>query len=58
MSRLAGFHLSELRFGKFGRLKDGSYSCLAQLNPHESENLQSIKNTTHNMIFGHYAQEP
>ena len=58
MSRLAAFHLSELRFGKFGRLKDGSYSCLAQFNPRESENLQSIKNRIHNMIFSHYAQEP
>ena len=35
MSRLAGVYLSELSFGKFGHLKDGSPSCLAQSNPQE-----------------------
>ena len=29
MSRLAPIHLSELRFGKFSHLKDGSQSCPA-----------------------------
>ena len=57
MSRLAAVHLSELRFGKFCHLKDVSQSFLAQSNPRESANLQSIKNRIHNMIFSHYAQE-
>ena len=46
-------HLSELRFGKFGHLKDGSHSFLPQSNPQESVNLQSIKNRIHNMNFSH-----
>ena len=33
MSRLAVVHTSELFSGKFGYLKDGSQSCLAQSNP-------------------------
>ena len=57
MSRLAAVHLSELRFGKFGHLKDGSQSCLAQSDPQESENLKSIKNRTHIKIFRLYVQD-
>ena len=56
MSRLAAAHLSEMRFGKFGHLKDVSQSCMAQFNPQESANVQSIKNRIHKMIFSHYAQ--
>ena len=44
MSRLAVVHLFELGFQKFGHLKDGSQSCLAQSNPPESLNPQSIIN--------------
>ena len=36
MSRLTAVHLSELCFGKFGHLKDGSQSCLSQSDPQES----------------------
>ena len=57
ISRLAALHLSELRFGKVGYLKDGSQSCLAQSNPQEPVNLQRIKNRIHIMVFSHYAQE-
>ena len=57
MSRLADVHLSELCFGKFGHSKDGSQSCLAQSDPQESLNLQSIKNRIHSMIFSRYAQD-
>ena len=56
MSRLATVHLFELRFGKFGHLKNGFHSCLVQSDPHESVNLQSIKNTIQNMVFSRYAQ--
>ena len=58
MSILASVHLSELMFEKFGHLKDVSQSFLAQSNPQESANIQSIKNIIHNMIFSHYSQEP
>ena len=62
--RLAAVHLSELRFGKFshlwfgklGRLKDGSQSCLTQSNPQESVNLQSFKNRIHDLVFSRYTQ--
>ena len=57
MSRLAAVHLSELKFGKFGHLKDGSQRCLVQSNPQESANLQSIKNRIHNMVFSRYVQD-
>ena len=40
MSILAAVCLSELRFGKFGHLKDGSQGCLVHFNPQESVNLQ------------------
>ena len=33
ISRLAAVHLSELRFGKFGHVKNDSQSCLAQSDP-------------------------
>ena len=45
-------------FEKFGHLKDVSQSFLAQSNPQESANIQSIKNRIHTMIFSHYSQEP
>ena len=35
MSRLAAVYLSELRFGEFGYLKDGSQSCLTRSDPQE-----------------------
>ena len=57
MSILAAVHLTELRFGKFDHLKDGSQSCLAQSDLQESVNLQVIKNRIHNMIFSLYARE-
>ena len=57
MSRLAAVHLSELKFGKFGYLKDGFQSCLAHSNPQESIQLQSIKNRIHSMILSHYSQD-
>ena len=57
MSRLAGVHLSALKFGKFGHLKDGFQSCLAQSNPQGSVNLQPIKNRIHNSVFSHYSQD-
>ena len=57
MSRFAAVHLYELRFGKFGHLKNVSQSFLAQSNLQEPANLQSIKNRIHNIIFSHYAQE-
>ena len=44
-------------FEKFGHLKDGSQSCLAQSDPQESVNLQSIKNRIHKMIFSRYTQD-
>ena len=55
MSTLAAVYLSELRFGKVGHLKDGSQSCLVQLIPQETVNLQSIKNKIHDMIFSRYS---
>ena len=58
MSRLAGAHLSELNFGKFGHLKDVSLRCLVQSYPQKSVNLQSIKNRINKMIFSRYAQDP
>ena len=57
MSRLAAAHLSQLRFGKFVHLKDGSENCLAQYNPQESVNMQSIKSRIHNMIFSRYTKD-
>ena len=51
MSRLAGVHLSELRFEKAGHLKDGCQSCLNQFNPQKVVNLQSVKNRIDNIIF-------
>ena len=57
MSTLAAVYLSELRFGKVGHLKDGSQSCLVQLIPQETVNLQSIKNKIHDMIFSRYSQD-
>ena len=35
MSRLAAFHLSELRFGVFGQMKDDSQCCLTLSYPQE-----------------------
>ena len=57
MFRLAAVYLSELKFGEFGRLKDGSQSCLHRSSPQASVNLQSIKNRIHNMIISRYAQD-
>ena len=57
MSRLAAVHLSERRFGEFGRLKDSSQGFLVCSDPQEPVNLQSIKSRVHNMIFSHYAQD-
>ena len=57
ISRLAAVHLSELRFGNFGHLKNDSQSCLAQSDPQETVNLQSIQNKIHNKIFSLYAQD-
>ena len=57
MSRLAAAHLSELRFEKFGHLKDGSQNCRAQSNSQEPVNLQLIKNRIHIMIFSRYIQD-
>ena len=57
MSRLAAAHLSQLRFGKFVHLKDGSENCLAQYNPQESVNMQSIKSRIHDMIFSRYTKD-
>ena len=57
MSRLAAVDLSELRFGKFGHLKDVSQGFLAHSNPQESANLQSTKYRIHNMIFSYHAQK-
>ena len=54
MSRLAGAHLSELNFGKFGHLKDVSLRCLVRSYPQKSVNLQSIKNRINKMIFSRY----
>ena len=44
-------------FEKFGHLKDGPQSCLAQSDLQESVNLQSIKNRIHKMIFSRYTQD-
>ena len=44
-------------FGKFGHLKDGSRSCLAQYDYQESVNIQSIWNEIHNMTFSRFAQD-
>ena len=57
MSKLAALYLPELMFGKFGHLKDRSQSFLAQSDPEESVNLQSIKNRIHSMIFCCYVQD-
>ena len=57
MSRLAAAHLSELRFGEFGHLKDGFQSSLVWFDPRKSLNLQSIKSIIHNMIFSRHAQD-
>ena len=50
------FEILLIILGKFGHLKDGPQSCLAQSDPQESVNLQSIKNRIHNMTFSRYAQ--
>ena len=57
MSKLAALYLSEMRFGKVSHLKDRSQSFLAQSDPEESINLQSIKNRIHSMIFCCYVQD-
>ena len=56
MSRLAGVHLSELRFEKAGHLKDGCQSCLNQFNPQKVVNLESVKNRIDNIIFSRCTQ--
>ena len=55
MSRMAAFYLPELRLGEICHLKDVSQSCLAQSDPQEPANLQSIEDRIHNMIFSRYA---
>ena len=55
MSRVAAVHLSELRFGKLGHMKDGSQTCLVECNSQKSVNLQLIKNTIYSMIYVCYA---
>ena len=57
MFRLVAVYRSKLRFGEFGHLKNGSRSCLTRSDPQESVDLQSIKNTIHNMIISLYAQD-
>ena len=57
MFRLVAVYRSELRFGEFGHLKNGSYNCLAWSDPQEPGILQSIKNRIHNMIISLYAQD-
>ena len=49
MFRIAAVYRSELRFGEFGHLKNVSDSCLAQSNPQEPVNLQTIKNRMYNI---------
>ena len=57
MFRLVAVYRSKLRFGEFDHLKNGSHSCLTRSDPQESVDLQSIKNTIHNMIISLYAQD-
>ena len=53
----AGISLPELRFRKFGHLKNGSQRFLFESDPEESVNLISIKNRIQSMIFSCYAQD-
>ena len=57
MFKLVAVYRSELRFGEFGHLKNGSHSCLTRSDPQESINLHSIKNTIHKMIISLYSQD-
>ena len=57
MFRLAVVYRSELRFGEFAHLIKHSHNCLAQSDPQESVNIQSIKNRIHNMTIRLYTQD-